>query len=164
MLATHCAICGRPLVDAKSVECGIGPECRRRHGYDVQVSEDARAEANGIVYGIALSRSRGDDFGPALVAGVPRLRVLGLARLADVLSERAAIVTIAEGPDGRLAVRTPYGEAIVEAMRGVPGRRWDREAKVNTFPAEAKGALWTVLRQHFNGAVGLGPKGLFVIT
>lgn len=33
MLATHCACCGRALLDATSVEAGIGPECRRKHGY-----------------------------------------------------------------------------------------------------------------------------------
>lgn len=34
MLATHCAVCSRPLVDAASVEAGMGPDCRDRHGYD----------------------------------------------------------------------------------------------------------------------------------
>ena len=33
MLATHCAACGRPLLDADSVEAGLGPECRKRHGF-----------------------------------------------------------------------------------------------------------------------------------
>jgi hypothetical protein len=37
MLATHCAICSRPLLDAVSVEIGIGPVCRQRHGYDESV-------------------------------------------------------------------------------------------------------------------------------
>lgn len=43
MLATHCAACARPLVDAKSVETGMGPDCRKRHGFNLAVSEDARA-------------------------------------------------------------------------------------------------------------------------
>jgi len=34
LLATRCACCGRKLVDALSVQTGIGPECRTRHGYD----------------------------------------------------------------------------------------------------------------------------------
>lgn len=33
MLATHCASCGRPLVDSVSVNTGMGPDCRKRHGY-----------------------------------------------------------------------------------------------------------------------------------
>ena len=36
MLATHCAACGRPLVDATSVETGMGPVCRERYGYDAR--------------------------------------------------------------------------------------------------------------------------------
>ena len=33
LIATHCACCGRPLVDAASVERGVGPECARKYGY-----------------------------------------------------------------------------------------------------------------------------------
>jgi hypothetical protein len=41
LLATHCACCSRPLVDAVSVETGIGPDCRKKHGYT-----QAQAEPN----------------------------------------------------------------------------------------------------------------------
>lgn len=33
MLATHCAICGRALVDAESVERGVGPDCAEKYGF-----------------------------------------------------------------------------------------------------------------------------------
>jgi hypothetical protein len=33
MLATQCACCGRALVDAASIEAGMGPTCRKQHGY-----------------------------------------------------------------------------------------------------------------------------------
>ncbi len=33
-LATHCACCGSPLSDALSVECLVGPECRKVTGFD----------------------------------------------------------------------------------------------------------------------------------
>lgn len=33
ILATHCACCGRALLDAVSVEAGIGPDCRAKYGY-----------------------------------------------------------------------------------------------------------------------------------
>lgn len=33
-VATHCACCGRALVDALSVQTGIGPDCRGMHGFD----------------------------------------------------------------------------------------------------------------------------------
>jgi len=35
-IATHCAVCGKALVDADSVQMAIGPECRKRHGHGVQ--------------------------------------------------------------------------------------------------------------------------------
>jgi hypothetical protein len=35
-VATHCACCGKALVDALSVERAIGPECYKRHGADTQ--------------------------------------------------------------------------------------------------------------------------------
>lgn len=33
MVATKCACCAKPLVDAVSVETGVGPDCRKKHGY-----------------------------------------------------------------------------------------------------------------------------------
>jgi len=44
LIATHCAICARPLVDADSVERGVGPDCADKYGYgDAQGSVDAEA-------------------------------------------------------------------------------------------------------------------------
>lgn len=34
MVATRCASCSRPLVDSESVNAGMGPDCRKRHGYN----------------------------------------------------------------------------------------------------------------------------------
>src|SRR5687767_11998091 len=33
LLATRCACCHRALVDAESVERGVGPDCAKRYGY-----------------------------------------------------------------------------------------------------------------------------------
>lgn len=33
-VATHCGVCGRPLVDAESVSAGIGPICADKYGLD----------------------------------------------------------------------------------------------------------------------------------
>lgn len=55
ILATHCCVCSRPLLDSVSVEMGIGPDCRKRlMGKDQGHSEEARTEANRIVYALAL--------------------------------------------------------------------------------------------------------------
>lgn len=53
LLATACACCGRALVDAVSVETGIGPDCREKYGVDVVVDEAARTEANALVHAVA---------------------------------------------------------------------------------------------------------------
>ncbi len=53
LLATACACCGRALVDAVSVETGIGPECRKKFSVDVVTDEAARIEANKLVHAVA---------------------------------------------------------------------------------------------------------------
>jgi uncharacterized protein DUF6011 len=166
MVATTCAVCGRPLVDSVSVETGIGPECRRKHGYTVDVAETARTEGNAIVYSIAA----GAVAGPTLVSALLRLRALGFDRLADVITRRRGGLEITEGqsPDGAavLIVKAPYREEALGAWRMVPGRRWDRDAKCNTVPATDKGraALWALLRTYYRGEIGMGPKGAFLVS
>ena len=58
LLATHCVCCGRPLVDACSVELGIGPECRNGI-YPEDVDEADRKIANEHVFNAALASDRG---------------------------------------------------------------------------------------------------------
>lgn len=82
LLATACACCGRDLVDAVSVETGIGPECRKKYSVDTDVSEAARREANQIVYGLAQKGVGYRAYRPAIA----RLAELGF----DVLAARIA--------------------------------------------------------------------------
>jgi hypothetical protein len=65
---------------------------------------------------------------------------------------------------GRFAVWTPYSEEIVATLKGIPGRRWDKDGKVNTFPKDAQQALWAAFQKLFPGATAVGPKGPFVIV
>lgn len=157
MLATHCCVCARPLVDAKSVELGIGPDCRKKYGFDLGVPESARIEANKVVYEIACVQE-----GPVVVEGCAKLRALGFTTLAAKIEARLAVVEVEEA-NGTLSVRTPYDPAFVDAVRKIPGRKWDKEKKVNTCPVGAKNALWAVLRSCFPNKVGRSAKGAFVI-
>ena len=50
MIATHCAVCARPLLDAESVERGIGPDCAKRHGFGKE-----QEEPNWLTVAVALS-------------------------------------------------------------------------------------------------------------
>lgn len=51
VLASNCCICGRDLCDAKSVELGTGPVCRKRYfrDADIPIDNDGWARALGVV-------------------------------------------------------------------------------------------------------------------
>lgn len=165
MLATHCAVCARPLRDAKSVEMGIGPDCRKKHGFDVEIDPEARTEANKIIHALALHNG-GQQENPAFLPdAIARVHALGLHRLAEILTDRLAPVKISH-VEGRIGVDTPYSEEIVAALRNVPGRFWDRDLKLNTYPdqREVKSTLWTTLRKLFPGALVKLPDGKLMIA
>ena len=84
MLASHCVCCGRSLVDATSVEMGIGPECR--NGNDGGISDDTRREANEIVYKAAIAAQAGEITQVLVFAKV--LADMGLTGLADKVARR----------------------------------------------------------------------------
>lgn len=189
LVASSCACCGRPLVDAVSVEAGVGPECREKHGFDepqgapnwaafgealsdlnstafvneafaVAVAAlDARKVANMLVYRIAAEQSGAD-----VNAYTNAIAWLGFSKLAERIAKRVAAVKITETADGFIAVRGPYSERAIVELRRVPGRVWDKAAKVNRFPVESRGHLWAALRRAYPGATATGPKGVFVIV
>lgn len=184
MVATFCACCARPLVDATSVETGVGPECRKRHGFDKPDQEvglehacvvagtfgetelgqtllaktTVREMANVLVHRVAVMQD-----GPSITLLVNAIRMLGYTKLANRCAQRLATVTIEEAAD-RFVIRTPYRPETVDAWRRIPGRRWDRDAKANTVPTSSRKELWSFLRANFHGATGAGPKGLFTIS
>lgn len=177
MLATHCAVCGKALRDPLSVEIGMGPDCRKKHGFNVEIDPDARAEANKIIHALSYHVGGQAPNPGYLPTAIARVRELGLDHLADVLADRLAPVKIsrvdgpgrvghAGPPEGRIAVRTPYSEEIVSALRKIPGRSWDRELKVNTFPdhPENKRTLWATIRKLFPGALVRLPDGELMIA
>lgn len=180
LLATHCCVCARPLLDARSVELGIGPECRKKHGFneadadadwpavmaeldgilsrdEVNPSHESRKAANVIVHRIACAQKAAPV--PGLINA---LRALGFRKLATRIAERLCIVKIAITED-YISVVTPYSEHAVECLRRVRGRRWDRESKSNLFPIGAKPELWRALKLAFPGERGIGPDGIFEI-
>lgn len=55
LVATHCCVCRRPLVDADSVECGIGPTCRS--GMDPDVTPDWEAVADHLSIWVELDKT-----------------------------------------------------------------------------------------------------------
>lgn len=159
MLATNCAACGRPLVDAISVETGMGPDCREKHGYNQEVSEEARAEANKLVHEIAVAQD-----GVRVTQNIVRLQALGFDALAARIVKRTRPIVIEAVDLLTLAVASPYSETFIEDVRHVPGRRWDNETKRNTIPTSSRAALWAALKRSYSGCTAIGPKGAFVIV
>jgi len=167
MLATNCVVCGRPLVDARSVEMGIGPECREsaKGGID----DGTRQVANEYVYDAAIAAQEGriED----VMRHAQTIEDMGLKGLADKIrrrfrkaSEREADITI-EVEGAYYKVKTPFRrgdkEAFIAAWRRIPGRRYRN--RLNYIPVAQKTVLWALLREFFGGKYGRGPKGLFRI-
>jgi hypothetical protein len=163
MLDIHCAICGEDLLDSKSVEYGMGPSCRSKHGFmgknAPNVSEEARKEGNRIVYSIACGLP-----GEHLMAAITRLREIGFDTLANVLIDRKVAVMVEDHGDW-LHVRTPYKEETLTAWRNIPGRKYNREEKINQVPNYPNGrlALWNLLKQYYAGEYMQSSRGLTVI-
>ena len=157
MLATHCAICNRPLLDSVSVETGIGPVCRKNIGFEeIDAAQDGRREqANRITNAVARHAMPAEE-------AVAALKALGFDNVAAKIAERLAEIRIYTEA-GMMVVESPYNAAAIPAFRSVKGRRWN--GSVNTFPITqlAKRQVWRVLQDHYSGFLGLSEKGLFRI-
>jgi len=166
LVATHCCLCGRPLVDAESVERGIGPVCADKYGAEVGPSEN-RATANRLIWEIAAKPAAND-----VPAKVSALRVLGYGRVADRIAERLVpdMGTIRVAYENDRLVIDPEGlsddafGALLAVLRSIPGRRWERDRKVNTVPVSQKRALWDALRAKVPAGVAIeSEKGKVVL-
>jgi len=168
MLDVHCIFCGRPLVDAESVERGYGPECAKQMIFWDVLATGCRNEANKLVYRAAMAAQHGEISVVEKIA--EELHNLGFVTLAEKVGKRfrnaaryTEIVISIEGDKYR--VETPFRrgakEEFIAAWRKIPGRRFIKEA--NYIPVSQKKALWELLGQFFAGKYGKGPKGTFRI-
>ncbi len=160
LLATHCAVCARPLVDAESVESGIGPICAEKHGGRIACDPAVRAEANKLIYEIARYQK-----GPEVDAAVKRLHELGFDILAKRISKRLAKRVFANPTivdTGKFYVFTfRYSPQLVEAIKRVPGKSWAKDLGGWVIPYRSKREFFEFLKRNFAGQVIDGPKGPF---
>lgn len=163
LLATNCACCRRPLLDATSVEIGMGPHCRKKHGYGDGPSE-MREDANKLINRIAVLVNGSTPALNEILEKLTALRALGFHKVADHIVDGMAVVRIEEESTGLLAVTTPYSASAVDVFRSVQGRRWDRERKLNLVPRSSGAALFVALAKLFPNALAIGPKGAFVLA
>lgn len=182
LVATHCAACGRPLLDAASVDVGMGPTCRRKAGLDrdgtgadwsaalpllgavVAVEGDARATANRLVHRIAADQ--GAATVPAHLAALERL---GFARVAEAIREHLRPASVSVLEDGDRYVVTVSGldretfDAVIAALRTIRGRRYDADRKASLVPCDRRRELWTALRASLRpGTSIVGSRGVAV--
>jgi hypothetical protein len=173
LLATFCACCGKELLDAVSIETGMGPVCRKKHGYTKQSGEvsledawvlaldlpearramidgDLRRAANILVHRIACEQT-----GEKVARWTLALHHLGFSVLAERVSKRLqgkkGLSVEVEGSS--LIVKGPYNEAFLRCMWSVPGQRWDGARKARLVPVSCEGALFSALRKCFPGAL-----------
>lgn len=90
------------------------------------------------------------------------IRHLGFQRLAARIAKRVAKVRI-RIEDGLYVVKAPFDDNAVTLLRRVPGRWWDGERRVTTFPVTSRTALWKALKEAYRGFAADGPQGLFTI-
>ena len=147
MLAANCAVCGRPLLDARSVETGIGPDCRRKHGVPNSLSDEARTEANLIVWQIAHDQT-------AKSGQITRLIEIGATQVAIKIGRRF-FKTIEVWPatsTGRIQVLTPYNPDFVAAIKTLcKSRRFEVATKTWTVAQSDRSNLWSAIRRACSG-------------
>jgi uncharacterized Zn finger protein (UPF0148 family) len=165
MLATHCAFCGRPLVDAQSAETGVGPICREKHLVPDKVSPEARQEGNKLIHRIAVLQK-----GEEVTQAVARLKELGFShvvkRINKRIKKRSPVVQLSY-QYGRLYLKANVPGQLwnkwLISMRNVPGMRYEGKGVGNSFPMAQKRSVWNLLRRFFPGREAMGPKGEFLI-
>lgn len=165
LLATHCCVCGKALVDATSVQLGIGPDCRRH--IDGGISEETRKTCNILTHEAALAAQEGNI--AKVRKSAEMIRTLGLDVLAEKIlkrfqnAERLSRIRITE-TEGGLIVKTPWKHSrdFAEAWRAIPGRTY-RGAGKTFVPLASKREVWEILKRFFPGMYGVGPQGPFKI-
>jgi len=167
MLATHCVVCGRPLIDSISVEMGIGPECRE--GFNADLSPEDQKKANVLVHEASVAAQNG-KVEKVLAIAKQIEEECHMGELAEKIRERFKVShrdpdILIEKRGQVLMVVTPYrrgkAEDFKQAWRSIPGRRWDKLVNANMIPESQKSALWDLLKKFFPGKYGKGPQGWF---
>jgi hypothetical protein len=181
LVATGCACCGKDLVDAESVEAGMGPWCRKNHGYGkaslpadwdaakkalgevefaqvfaradlgMGLDDTARRAANILVHRIACLAP--GNINRRVIA----LSALGFETLAGRIAMRLGGVRVEE--DGNYLVvyapkRSPFN-ATAHVIRGI---RRDRKRGAHLVPIAARTELWALFRRAFRGYLIVGRR------
>jgi hypothetical protein len=191
MNPTHCSCCHQPLVDATSIEHGMGPICRKNYYQDAppldkEDIEPLLAKVNKLSPSLASfkfrlqtliqcleSRDAANLVNKALaVWRRDDKRTEDVILLLDILHAMGYVKMAAriselkakihiKVSEGFVAFDTPYNPSYVADIKKVSGRKWDKDQKVWQVPVAKKRAAWEVLQNHFPSQLASGPRGLF---
>jgi hypothetical protein len=114
LLGVQCLICSTPLRDAKSVEIGIGPTCRRNWADTSGIDEGDRQTANKLIHAAASAKRDGDT--EAVIETAGQLAALGLTKLADRIYTQFVTVRLV-GTGSATEVHTPYDPDFPRSLR-----------------------------------------------
>lgn len=185
LVATNCACCGLPLVDAISVETGMGPVCREKHRFyqpDTEVDliavvtalavvlppdlyvtmvkgvETARQAANKLVHRAAVEQS-----GPIFAACTAAVAMLGFTTLASRMVKHAKGIRVERDGD-RLFIYSPFNPDFITRAKKIGGKWSPKPIKAWSVPASRRGELWGVLKASYpEGTPVSGEKGIKVL-
>lgn len=185
LAATHCVCCGKPLLDAVSVELGVGPICRGKYlGGDVP--DEQRQEANALVKLAASADTSNAQklhladqvaaLGFPLFAEIVRKRflkkVISIERCQETFNndeQCAALLVSVPFQKGTPAFNTALKQTIVWKDRRAVWKKHPKKAK-SVFVGWAvkcspllKRRILEALEASFKGEEAIGPKGPFVI-
>lgn len=166
MIYQFCLLCRRPLLDAVSVEIGMGPKCRSKAGIEVGEWTPNRERCNQLVYEAtqAVLQKEFDKLTPI----VEEFRILGFASLAQAVAERYFPISIIEETTDEgvvLILKAPFvGSQFGRFLHlGCKGVEWLKRRKRYSIPKAGRGVLWAALKRFHEGLPAFGPKGVFKI-
>lgn len=190
LIASHCAACGRPLLDAVSVRTGMGPDCADKYNCAEIRGTKEQTRANAVIYAIAAEQKIADW--NRIRGFLAELSALGFGVVAERIKNRlepspVIFLTSDKLDNGAPALRVlaPYHAEATQDWRNIRGREFREETitetivnkktnkaecvstklKFNRVPAtkEARLAVLALLSRHYPGMIASGCKGVFEI-
>ena len=157
MLNTKCAACGRALVDAASVQAGLGPHCRKAYLYE-GMTDELRKNANEVIQRCAKDNVPAEE----LLRAVVELSLMGCDKLSERISRRAGTI-IAEFTKESLRLSVKGSpKALLRELIHVRGKRLYRAGGRTVFdlPGGFAGRALVAVRRAYGDRAVLNVQGL----
>lgn len=181
IVATKCFLCNRPLLDANSVESGIGPICKKKIGYfDENSQDDYKYENIGIseIDNAVLEKLSINDCRGAvnslinfcsrcikdkelIIKIVKQIDNLGYKELSKKIFYYICDIIIEQDND-LLYISYPKDRRMDWVINKNNGK-WDSKLEKYIINKNNKKRIWGAFKKFFPGSFCIGPKGVFKI-